>query len=149
MLYQQKVILKGIDIPIVIKSFHNRRFVDFLISMQPVKIKSWDGIENGKEAIFSFWFFGWKNIRVVHNNYKVTNKSLHFEDSGLRLPFGLEKWNHHHTVQEYKDGVIIIDKVYMKSNSLFFRPLIYLIMLFPVVIRKVTYKIWFKRLNYI
>jgi len=147
MLYQQNVIIKGIDVSTIIKSFHDRKFVEFLISNQPVRINNWDGIENEKEASFSFWFFGWRNIRVVHSNYKASNKSLFFEDSGLQLPFGLKKWNHHHIVQEQNENVVIIDKVYMESNSLLLRPFIYLIMLFPIVIRKITYKIWFYRFN--
>jgi len=147
MLYQQNVIIKGIDVSTIIKSFHDRKFVEFLISNQPVRINNWDGIENEKEASFSFWFFGWRNIRVVHSNYKASNISLFFEDSGIRLPFGLKKWNHHHIVQEQNENVVIIDKVYMESNSLLLRPFIYLIMLFPIVIRKITYKIWFYRFN--
>ena len=143
MVYQQKVILKGIDVSTVIKSFHDRKFVEFLISNQPVRINNWDGIENEKEASFSFWFLGWRNIRVVHSNYQASNTSLFFEDSGLQLPFSLIKWNHHHIVQEQNENVVIIDKVYMESNSLLLKPFIYLIMLFPIVIRKLTYRIWF------
>ncbi|MDP6170151.1 MAG: hypothetical protein QF780_09105, partial [Candidatus Marinimicrobia bacterium] len=89
MLYQQKVILKDIDVSIVIQSFHDRRFVEFLTSFQPVQINSWEGINNGKEASFSFWFFGWREITVSHDNYGVTDTQLHFEDKGLILPFGL------------------------------------------------------------
>ena len=60
MLFKQKVHLKKINQYDVIESFHNRDFVDFLISFQPVKILKWTGIKNGESASFKFWFFGWK-----------------------------------------------------------------------------------------
>ena len=147
MLYQQKVILRDIDVSIVIQSFHDRRFVEFLTSFQPVKINSWEGIENGKEASFSFWFFGWRDIKVSHDNYVVNDTHLHFEDKGLELPFGFSKWHHHHIVRPYNNGAMIIDKVNMDSNGLLIRYLTYPIMLFPIFVRRITYKIWFYWLN--
>jgi ligand-binding SRPBCC domain-containing protein len=147
MLYQQKVILKDIDVSIVIQSFHDRRFVEFLTSFQPVQINSWEGINNGKEASFSFWFFGWREIKVSHDNYGVTDTHLHFEDIGLVLPFGLSKWHHHHIVRSYNNGAMIIDKVNMDSNGSLIRYLAYPIMLFPIFVRRITYKIWFYWLN--
>ncbi len=143
MFFKQKVILKNIDITDVIQSFHDRRFVDFLTALQPVQIKNWNGIENNKKAAFSFWFFGWKDIKVVHKNYEVSGTHLHFEDKGLELPFELLEWHHHHIVQSYKDGAMIIDKVQMNSNRSIGKFFIYGIMLFPILIRRITYRIWF------
>ena len=80
MLFEQKVILKGTDPLDVVRSFHDRRFVEFLTAMQPVKIQSWIGINNNMKASFSFWFFGWRQIEVEHKNYKVSKDYLHFED---------------------------------------------------------------------
>jgi len=145
MLYQQKVILKDIKISDVIQSFHDRKFVEYLISSQPVKISSWDGIENGKVASFSFWFFGWRNMKVIHRNYEVNETYLHFEDMGVELPFGLHEWNHHHIVEDLDDGVVITDRVYLDSKSPIKMYLIYPIMIFPIFIRKISYRMWFFR----
>ena len=82
-------------------------------------------------------------MKVVHEGYEAEDTYLHFIDKGLKLPFGLEDWNHHHKVEVKDDNVIISDRVRMHSESrakLFF---IFPIMIFPVLIRKITYKIWF------
>ena len=143
MLYHQKVKLKGVNISNVIKSFHDRKFVEFLISLQPVKINSWDGIENGMEASFSFWFFGWRNMKVIHDNYESSETHLHFEDIGVELPFGLSNWHHHHIVQAYEDGVVITDKIKLESKNYLKMYLVYPIMVFPILARRISYRIWF------
>ena len=43
MVYNQQVILKDVKVSDVIQSFHDRKFVDFLTALQPVKILNWDG----------------------------------------------------------------------------------------------------------
>tara|TARA_Y100001935_G_scaffold144308_1_gene119197 strand:- start:179 stop:628 length:450 start_codon:yes stop_codon:yes gene_type:complete len=143
MLYEQQVIIKNVKLSDVIRSFHDRKFVDFLTALQPVNILSWDGIESGKVASFSFWFFGWRIMKVVHEGYEAKDTCLQFIDKGLKLPFGLDSWNHYHVVKVQDDNVVISDKVQMHSESrvkLFF---IFPIMIFPILIRKITYKIWF------
>ena len=143
MSFEQKVIIRGVEPLDVIRCFHDRKFVEFLTALQPVKIKSWRGINDEMEASFSFWFFGWREIRVVHKNYRVTRNSLEFEDLGMKLPFGLSYWNHHHIVELHEEGTIIVDKVEMSHQSLVKRYFIIPIMLFPVFIRRFTYRIWF------
>ena len=147
MLYQQKVILKDIKTSDVIQSFHDKKFVDYLISYQPVKINSWNGIEKGKVASFSFWFFGWKNMKVIHDGYEVSESYLHFEDKGLELPFGLMSWKHHHKVLDHEKGTLIIDHISVESGSSIKKYVIFPIMLIPIFIRKITYKVWFYYIN--
>ena len=147
MIYKQKTYLKSIRTIDVIRCFHKYKFVEFLTSGQPVKIKSWIGIDDGKEASFCFWFFGWKKITVLHENYTVSRNSLYFVDKGLELPFGLKKWEHHHIIKRTKKGSLIIDKIYLDDSIGLKKYFIYPIMLFPVVIRKITYKIWFYMLE--
>ena len=143
MAFHQKTILKNIDSEDVIQCFHSKEFIKFLTAGQPVKIHEWSGIDNNKQAAFSFWFFGWRHMSVVHENYNCSKDYLSFEDIGIDLPFGLKSWKHNHIVKPYESGSVIIDKVYIgekKSLKTFF---IYSIMLFPIIIRKITYKIWF------
>ena len=92
----------------VIKSFHDKGFIKYLTAAQPVRIDSWNGIDDDKEASFSFWFFGWRKIKVVHKNYSISDSRLYFEDLGTSLPFGLSKWKHQHIVEPYRKGSIII-----------------------------------------
>jgi ligand-binding SRPBCC domain-containing protein len=82
-------------------------------------------------------------MNVIHKNYQVTRNNLSFEDCGTQLPFGLSEWKHEHVVRPYRNGSIIEDNVTMDRSSLVKRVLIYPIMLFPIFIRRITYKIWF------
>jgi len=145
MLYEQKVVLKNVKVSNVINSFHNKSFVKFLILAQPVKIISWDGIEDGKVAIFKFWFFGWRIMKVVHRGYTISDQHLCFEDNGLKIPFGLTTWNHLHIVETQKNNVLIIDRVTMTCDNRIRAYLIYPIMIFPILLRKILYRIWFYR----
>ena len=131
----------------VIKSFHDKNFIQYLTAAQPVRIDSWNGIDDDKEASFSFWFFGWRKIKVVHKNYSISNSRLYFQDLGTSLPFGLTKWKHEHIVEPYKKGSIIIDKVAIDCSSKMKKYLVFPIMIFPILLRRVTYKIWFNFLE--
>ena len=143
MIFKQQVLLKNINPFDVIRSFHDLKFVEFLTAGQPVKMNFWEGIDNNKNASFSFWFFGWKTINVVHKNYRISKDHLYFEDHGTELPFGLILWQHQHIVKRSDNGTVIIDKVLMEDSVPFKKFWIYPIMIFPIFIRRWTYKIWF------
>jgi hypothetical protein len=143
MLFKQKVHIKKINSHDVIESFHNIDFVNFLISLQPVKILKWTGIKNGESASFKFWFFGWKKMDVIHQNYKSETDYLSFEDHGVGLPFGLTSWKHHHIVEKVQDGTLITDIISFDESTLVKRFLIKPIMLFPIITRRLSYKVWF------
>jgi hypothetical protein len=145
--FQQQVLLKNINPFDVIRSFHDLKFVEFLIAGQPIRINLWEGIDNNKKASFSFWFFGWKTMNVVHEKYLIGKDHLYFEDRGTELPFGLNLWQHKHTVKPYDNGTVIVDTVLMDDSTPIKKFLIYPIMIFPILIRRVTYKIWFYYLN--
>ena len=147
MSFQQQVLLKNINPLDVIRSFHDLRLVEFLIAGQPIRINLWEGIDNNKKASFSFWFFGWKTMNVVHEKYLIGKDHLYFEDRGTELPFGLNLWQHKHTVKPYDNGTVIVDTVLMDDSTPIKKFWIYPIMIFPILIRRVTYKIWFYYLN--
>jgi len=145
-MFKQKVLIKKVLPAKVIESFHDKDFVSFLIKFQPVKIVVWNGIKNGKLAEFKFWFFGWKTMNVIHKNYVLKTNHLSFEDHGNLLPFGLKNWKHRHIIEKVNNGTLITDLVSFEGNSfknIFIKP----IMLFPIVIRRITYKIWFYYFN--
>ena len=141
--YSQKVYLKGISPFDVIKSFHKYDFVKFLTALQPVRINSWTGIDHNKKASFSFWFFGWRDFSVIHKNYSVEKNHLYFEDHGEDIPFGLNEWKHVHKIEEYSNGSVIYDTITIDKSSIMKRIFIHPIMLFPIFIRHLSYKIWF------
>jgi len=145
-MFKQEVLIKNVPIKKVIESFHDKNFVKYLIKFQPVEMISWNGIKSGEEAKFRFWFFGWREMSVVHKNYVSNKNQLSFEDHGKVLPFGLVDWKHEHTVKQVKDGILITDLVSFSSKSSRLNPFIKLIMLSPIVIRRITYIMWFNQL---
>ena len=145
MIYQQTVTIKNRNIEKVIDSFHKIDFIKFLISLQPVRIIKWDGIENDLTAHLKFWLLKWHSFIVIHKNYKRTNTSLSFVDSGIALPMGIKEWNHLHEVKHLNDNIIIKDFIEFKHRFYILELLLYPILISPIVMRKFLYKIYFKK----
>ena len=145
-MFKQEVLIKNVPLKKVLESFHDKDFVRYLIKFQPVEMISWSGIKSGEKAKFRFWFFGWREISVVHKNYVSNKNQLSFEDHGEVLPFGLVDWKHEHIVKQVKEGILITDLVSFSGESLRLHFFVKIIMLFPIVIRRITYKMWFNRL---
>ena len=147
MAFTQKTIIRNVNPIDVVRCFHSHKFIEFLTLGQPVKIESWKGIDNNKKASFSFWFFGWRRMSVVHENYILNREYLSFEDKGLVLPFGLQGWTHRHIVKPYESGALIIDQIHLEEKNILKKYFVYPLMLFPIIIRKITYRIWFNFLE--
>ena len=144
MKYSHKVRIKYVGFDDVKLAFHQYSFISFLTKFQPVKILSWDGIESGKKAKFKFWFFGWKHLTVCHEKYINTNSKLSFYDKGVDLPMGIKFWNHFHSVSQSGDEVYIEDLFEYRHKSKIVEIMLYPVMIAPIVVRKVTYKLFFK-----
>ena len=145
-MFKQEVLIKNVPFKKVIESFHDKDFVRYLIKFQPVEMISWSGIKSGEKAEFRFWFFGWREMSVVHKNYVLNKNQLSFEDHGEVLPFGLVDWKHEHIVKQVKDGILITDLVSFSGKNSRLNPFTKLVMLFPIIIRRITYKMWFNQL---
>ncbi len=143
MIYKQTVSIKNANFDKVCNSFHDRKFVDFLTSLQPVKIISWTGIENDKIAFFKLWFFGWRDFKVKHSEYTIENNILSFKDIGQELPFGLTSWNHKHTVKKDKDKILIVDVIKIKHKNLILGYILLPMLVVPIFIRKFLYPLYF------
>lgn len=143
MTYFQKVKIKNISFHNVVSSFHDLNFVKFLIALQPVKIIDWNGINNKHTAHFMFWFLGWKDFKVVHENYQqATNTYFSFIDRGVVLPLGLKSWKHKHSVLFEKNEVFIIDDINFEHENIL-GILLYPILVAPIIIRKILYRLYF------
>ena len=134
--YNQKVKIKNIAFEKVSSAFHSIKLVEFLTSFQPVQIIEWSGIENEKIAYFKLWFFGWKNFKVKHESYMKSNNELFFIDRGIELPLGIQHWKHKHIIKRNAEGVIIQDLVSFSHSNIFMEYLLFPILMFPIIIRK-------------
>lgn len=145
MRYHQKVKIDNIDFEEVKLAFHDFKFIKYLTKFQPVQILKWDGIKDGDSAHFKFWFFGWRQIIVFHKNYMNSENKLSFTDySKVSLPLGLSSWNHEHVVRKNNESIYIEDYFEFNHNNKFLAYILYPIMIMPIVMRRITYKIFFK-----
>ena len=145
MKYSQKVDIVNIDFDKVKSAFHQYSFIQFLTKLQPVKILSWEGIQTGKKAKFKFWFFYWHTLIVCHEEYLNTNLKLSFIDRGVMLPMGIKSWNHLHVVIKHDNSVVIEDYFEFTHKNKHLEILMYPIMIMPIFIRKISYKLFFKK----
>tara|TARA_Y100000590_G_scaffold460227_1_gene619102 strand:- start:455 stop:895 length:441 start_codon:yes stop_codon:yes gene_type:complete len=146
MKYKQTVEIENICFEKATNEFKNINFVKFLTKLQPIKIINWEGIKNNDEAFFKLWFFGWKNFKVKHINYKFNDKELTFIDYGTELPFGLKSWEHKHILENSRNGIRIIDSLKINHGKKIIGLILYPILIFPIVTRKILYKIYFKNI---
>ena len=145
MQYNQKVKVLDVNFDEVKLAFHQFSFIEYLTKFQPVRILKWEGIESGKKAHFKFWFLNWRKLSVCHDKYVNSDSKLSFVDKGIVMPMGINYWNHTHIVRDNKDSVIIEDYFEFGHKNKIIEKLIYPVMVFPIFIRRLTYKLFFKK----
>ena len=143
MQYNQKVRIKNTKFKNVSIAFHSIKLVKFLTNFQPVKIIEWSGIQNQKLAYFKLWLFGWKTFKVKHQEYKLNDNELSFIDKGVVLPLGIKSWKHKHIIKRDGNNTIIKDLVYFSHSNFYIGYLLFPILMFPIIIRILLYKIYF------
>ena len=80
-------------------------------------------------------------MTVCHENIN-TNSKLSFYDKGVDLPMGIKFWNHFHSVSQSGDEVYIEDLFEYRHKSKIVEMMLYPVMIAPIVVRKVTYKLF-------
>lgn len=145
MQYTQTVIINDIEFSKVISHFQNINFVKFLISFQPVRLIKWDGIMNNNKAHFQFWLFFWHDFEVKHSLINLSDSELIFKDIGTKLPLGLIFWEHTHTIIQGNNSVCIKDDIKLNHNNMLLGFLLYPILVAPIFIRKILYKLYFNK----
>ena len=139
MKYEQSVLVKNVSINDARLAFSDINFLNHLIALQPVKVIKWEGTFDGAFAHMKFWFFGWKDFSVKHNENFADSNSFSFKDQGSVLPFGLTKWEHTHTVVKEGMNIKIIDSISFESKSKLLSLLTYPVLIAPIFVRKLLY----------
>ena len=78
-----------------------------------------------------------KNILIQIQNY-------HFMTKGLTYQWESNFWNHFHYVSQSGDEVYIEDLFEYRHKNKIIEMMLYPVMIAPIVVRKVTYKLFFK-----
>ena len=145
--YIQKVEIDCNDIKKVKNEFNNLMFLKHLTKPLPLKIIEWDGTDDGAKAHLAFWFFGWKDFKVKHQDYKKRSSFLSFIDKGFVLPFGLTFWEHKHTVEKVDSKILVKDLLEFSHGSKVLEYLLFPILVSPIFIRKILYHLYFNKIK--
>jgi ligand-binding SRPBCC domain-containing protein len=140
MRYKQTVLIRNVSLKNANETFNDIKFLKYLIALQPVKVIRWDGTYDGAIAHMRFWFFGWKDFIVSHEDNKRDENSFSFKDNGTDLPFGLTLWEHVHRVVKTDDNIKIIDEVFFLGKSSLVMFFVTPILILPIFLRKILYK---------
>jgi ligand-binding SRPBCC domain-containing protein len=130
------------DVATVSKGFTEALFMQLSPPFPPVKLLRFDGCQTADEVIIQLNFIlftqEWHSLITGHNqsvNY------FDFIDEGLKLPWPLKKWRHHHIVtQNDKEQTSITDDIHYRTSNWLMDMLIYPLLWLQFAYRKPIYR---------
>ena len=123
------------------EGFNDDLFLQLNPPIPKVKLLRFDGSEKGDlismELNFLLWKDKWTSLITSNNE---NENGFDFVDEGTSLPFPFKKWRHHHKVESFGDGSLIIDDITYSSNLHPLDVLLYPLLYLQFVYRKPIYK---------
>ncbi len=128
-----------------------RRFSsDLFLALSPpfprVKLTRFDGCGQGDVVRIELNFFLFKQVwesEIIEESDSVDSWS--FVDEGIRLPFFLKNWRHHHIVQGNSgNGSEVIDDIVFSTGTKLTDMLMYPALYLQFLYRKPVYRRFFK-----
>ncbi|MBK6267178.1 hypothetical protein JKA74_19190 [Marivirga sp. S37H4] len=128
------------------KGFNKELFLKLNPPFPPVELKEFGGCEKGDKVHLVLNFIFFKQHWISDITYDHTDDQLfEFIDEGVRLPFFLKYWKHHHVVRSDKDGgATIVDDITFKSPFLLMDYLLYPLLWGQFIYRKPIYRKFFQ-----
>ena len=112
----------------------------------PVKLLEFGGCQKGDKVSLELNFILFKQHWI--SDIIEDSQSGHvwfFVDKGVKLPFFMKTWRHHHEVRSTDDGSQIIDAIEFSTGTLLTDLLMYPSLLGQFLYRKPVYKKIFKK----
>ncbi len=108
----------------------------------PVELKEFGGCEKGDKVHLRLNFIFFKQDWISDITYSNTDENLfEFIDEGVKLPFFLKYWRHHHKVKNLDNGQsVVVDDINFKSPFLWMDYLLYPVLWLQFIYRKPVYK---------
>jgi ligand-binding SRPBCC domain-containing protein len=110
----------------------------------PVRLNRFDGSSQGDivELELNFILFRqtWRSLITEDGQ---TKQEWYFIDEGVKLPFFLKYWKHHHRVLKQGDGSQIVDDIHFRSPFWLMDFLLYPVLGLQFLYRKPAYKKFF------
>ena len=113
----------------------------------PVKLRKFDGCSKGDEVQLELNFILFKQSWHSDITYDLTDDTtFQFIDVGVKLPFFLKSWKHHHVVNKINENTSeIIDDITFSSPLWLLDLLLYPALYLQFLYRKPVYKKVFKK----
>ena len=126
----------------VVSGFTKDLFVKLNPPFPPVIVKQFDGCIKGDKVVLELNFLFFKQEWVSHIVESVEDENgFSFIDVGVKLPFFLSRWRHHHIIEKrVGGGVAIIDDIEFSTGTLLTDFLFYPVLYGQFLYRKPIYK---------
>ena len=126
----------------VVSGFSKDLFIKLNPPFPPVIVKQFDGCIKGDKVVLELNFLFFKQEWVSHIVESVEDENgFSFIDVGVKLPFFLSRWRHHHIIEKREDGgATIIDDIEFSTGTLFTDLLFYPVLYGQFLYRKPIYK---------
>lgn len=127
------------------EGFTEELFLALSLPFPPVKLLQFDGCKTGNKVALelNFIFFKQQWISDITAD-EDDGKNWFFVDEGVKLPFFLKSWRHHHAVESNEQGSIVIDAITFSTGTILFDLLMYPALYFQFLYRRPIYKKRFK-----
>ncbi|WP_425389588.1 SRPBCC family protein [Ekhidna sp.] len=130
------------DLEQVKSGFNEDLFLSLNPPFPPVKLKEFGGCKTGDMVALELNFILFKQVwksEITEDNEEAGN--WYFVDQGVKLPFFLKSWKHHHGVDaREKGGSTIIDDITYSTGIIATDLLMYPLLYFQFLYRKPIYK---------
>ncbi|MEQ8685601.1 MAG: hypothetical protein RIE86_09915 [Imperialibacter sp.] len=120
------------DLQTVREGFTEKLFLKLNPPFPPVKLLRFDGCKRGDKVELELNFILFKQTWESLITHDLSNETVFsFVDEGVRLPFFLKSWKHHHINEAIENGgASITDEIEFTTptllTSLLFYPVLYL-----------------------
>ncbi|WKV13787.1 hypothetical protein [Marivirga harenae] len=122
--------------------FDEKLFLSLNPPFPPVNLKEFGGCETGDRVHLELNFIFFKQDWISKITFDNTSDSVfEFVDEGIKLPFFLKSWKHHHVVEKIDENESsIIDDIEFKSPSILMDYLLKPVLWLQFAYRKPIYK---------
>ena len=125
----------------VAEGFNEDLFTQLNPPFPPVKLLRFDGSSKGDVVALELDFILFKQVWESHiTDSGKTSKEWYFIDEGVKLPFFLSYWKHHHRVVQTGTHATIIDDITFRTPFGWLDYLLYPVMRLQFLYRKPVYK---------
>lgn len=132
----------------VFAGFTQDLFLKLSPPFPPVKLLRFDGCHtNDRVALRLNFIFFKQTWESLITDFQDTEQEIYFIDEGVKLPFFLKYWKHHHRIVKSGDQTQIVDDITFKTPFLLMDYLMYPALYLQFLYRKPVYRKVFRKVS--